>query len=194
MGPNGDEGKYILGACVHVDISCKEDYLCAHVRVLSLWISTWARKCPEEAGWACYGVMSGLISQLCLRLITQRPLGGGNREKKRRGGDEKATWGALTTVSASSPPLPRWERDKTLIRAHAQHSRPHINLLPVLYASRRITQRRRHTSCLLKHLTEDKKCGLKLHWCNLRIGRKKSFRLLDTSHLSHEVVFNKKCD
>lgn len=36
MGPNGAEGKYILGACVHVDISCKEDYLCAHVRVLSL--------------------------------------------------------------------------------------------------------------------------------------------------------------
>lgn len=86
MGPNGAEGKYILGACVHVDISCKEDYLCAHVRVLSLWISTWARKCPEEPGWACYGVMSGLISQLCLRLITHRPLGGGNREKKRRGG------------------------------------------------------------------------------------------------------------
>ena len=158
-----------------MDISCKEDYLCAHERVLSVWISTRARKCPEEPGWACYGVMSGLISQLCLRLITHRPLGGGNREKKkrkRRGGrNEKATWGALTTVSASSSPLPRWERDTTLIRAHAQHSRPHINLLLVLYASRRTTQRRRHTSCLLKHL-EEKKCGLKLHWCDLRIGKK----------------------
>lgn len=50
------------------------------------------------------------------------------KEKK----SEKATWGALTTILASSPPLPQRERDKTLIRAHTPHSRRDISLLPGL--------------------------------------------------------------
>ena len=36
----------------------------------------------KESRGACYGVMSGLISQPCLRLITQVPLGGDKMETR----------------------------------------------------------------------------------------------------------------
>lgn len=72
----------------------------------------------KESRGARYGVMSGLISQPCPRLITQADEEGGN---------EKATWGAVTTVLASY-----LLAFKLLIRAHKPHLRFLITLLPFL--------------------------------------------------------------
>lgn len=79
-------------------------YPCFGFACMSLWISAWVKKCPAEPRWERYGVMSGLISSPCLRLITHRPLGGENQDKS-WGKNEKATWGTLSTIWALSPLL-----------------------------------------------------------------------------------------
>lgn len=53
----------------------------------------------KESRGACYGVMSGLISQPCLRLITQVPLGGDKMET-RRGEMKRPNWEQSLPVSS----------------------------------------------------------------------------------------------
>lgn len=81
----------------------------------------------KESRGARYGVMSGLISQPCARLITQIPLGGRNRQTRR--GEMKRPHGVQS--------LPFWLHiyllfSRKMIRAHKPHLRFLITLLPFL--------------------------------------------------------------
>ena len=63
--------------------ACFLRQLCMYVFAVCAGGSSDCAKCPEEPRRASYGVMSGLIRQPCLRLITHRPFGEGNREKRK---------------------------------------------------------------------------------------------------------------